>query len=90
MASDPYARTEIRDGMRITWHQPIEMDVASADEIIDTFWPRRASVHVIQDGEEVAAKRSVEIVAHGYFRAEEAMEAATSLAILICASRSRS
>ena len=23
---DPYARTEIRDGMRITWHQPITMD----------------------------------------------------------------
>src|SRR5688572_24158648 len=23
---DPYARTEIRDGMRITWHQPIPMD----------------------------------------------------------------
>ncbi|MDB5866302.1 MAG: peptidase [Betaproteobacteria bacterium] len=26
MATDPYARTEIRDGMRITWHQPITMD----------------------------------------------------------------
>jgi predicted acyl esterase len=25
-APDPYARTEVRDGMRITWHQPIEMD----------------------------------------------------------------
>ena len=25
-ASDPYARTEIRDGMRITWHQPITVD----------------------------------------------------------------
>src|SRR5215813_7014606 len=23
---DPYARTEVRDGMRITWHQPIAMD----------------------------------------------------------------
>ena len=25
-ASDPYSRTEIRDGMRITWHQPIRVD----------------------------------------------------------------
>jgi predicted acyl esterase len=25
-ASDPYMRTEISDGMRITWHQPIEVD----------------------------------------------------------------
>ena len=25
-APDPHCRTEIRDGMRITWHQPIEMD----------------------------------------------------------------
>jgi predicted acyl esterase len=25
-AADPYCRTEIRDGMRITWHQPLEMD----------------------------------------------------------------
>lgn len=24
--TDPYVRTEVRDGMRITWHQPIEMD----------------------------------------------------------------
>jgi uncharacterized protein len=24
--TDPYTRTEVRDGMRITWHQPIEMD----------------------------------------------------------------
>jgi predicted acyl esterase len=24
--SDPYARTEDRDGMRITWHQPIAME----------------------------------------------------------------
>ena len=24
--SDPHIRTEIRDGMRITWHQPIAMD----------------------------------------------------------------
>ena len=24
--SDPYTRTEVRDGMRITWHQPIAMD----------------------------------------------------------------
>ena len=27
-AADPYERTEIRDGMRITWHQPIPMDDA--------------------------------------------------------------
>lgn len=25
-ASDPYSNTEIRDGMRITWHQPIKVD----------------------------------------------------------------
>jgi predicted acyl esterase len=25
-AQDPYMRTEIRDGMRITWHQPITVD----------------------------------------------------------------
>ena len=25
-APDPHCRTEIRDGMRITWHQPLEMD----------------------------------------------------------------
>jgi uncharacterized protein len=25
-AQDPYVRTEIRDGMRITWHQPITVD----------------------------------------------------------------
>ena len=25
-ATDPHARTEVRDGMRITWHQPIAMD----------------------------------------------------------------
>src|ERR1700704_6415446 len=25
-ASDPYVRTEVRDGMRITWHQPITME----------------------------------------------------------------
>ena len=25
-AADPYERTEIRDGMRITWHQRIVMD----------------------------------------------------------------
>jgi len=25
-ASDPHCRTEVRDGMRITWHQPLEMD----------------------------------------------------------------
>jgi uncharacterized protein len=24
--ADPYARTEVRDGMRITWHQPVPMD----------------------------------------------------------------
>ena len=24
--TDPYMRTEVRDGMRITWHQPIEME----------------------------------------------------------------
>ena len=24
--TDPYVRTEVRDGMRITWHQPIEME----------------------------------------------------------------
>ena len=24
--SDPYCRTEVRDGMRITWHQPITVD----------------------------------------------------------------
>jgi putative CocE/NonD family hydrolase len=23
---DPHCRTEVRDGMRITWHQPVEMD----------------------------------------------------------------
>ena len=27
-AADPYERTEVRDGMRITWHQPIPMDDA--------------------------------------------------------------
>jgi predicted acyl esterase len=26
LTPDPYARTEIRDGMRITWHQPITME----------------------------------------------------------------
>ena len=26
IAADPYERTEVRDGMRITWHQPITMD----------------------------------------------------------------
>jgi uncharacterized protein len=24
--ADPHCRTEVRDGMRITWHQPLEMD----------------------------------------------------------------
>ena len=24
-ATDPYMRTEVRDGMRVTWHQPIMM-----------------------------------------------------------------
>jgi hypothetical protein len=27
--ADPYERTEIRDRMRITWHQPIEVDDGS-------------------------------------------------------------
>ncbi len=26
IAADPYERTEVRDGMRITWHQRITMD----------------------------------------------------------------
>ena len=26
MAQDPYTSTEIRDGMRITWHEPITVE----------------------------------------------------------------
>jgi putative CocE/NonD family hydrolase len=41
-ATDPYERTEVRDGMRVTWHQPITVDdpVSCSEQTCSGRWER--------------------------------------------------
>ena len=75
--------------------ETIELGIAAIDCAIDAFHAGRSAIEVGEDRNEIAARKGSRVAAsqicegfHGCFLAAEAIEAATSVAILIWGSRS--